>query len=151
MLVGMLCGCTMDKQCRVTYKVEMQALFNTYAVGADSTYVTYERFDSVTVQGVGNDSILYNNAKSVAKLYLPFRPDTTVTAYSIIYHDKPDTLYIKHDNTVQFISLACGEVVFHTIESVWAAGTWIDSVVVLDPTVEVNGKENIRIVTHENN
>ena len=147
----MLCGCTVDKQCRVTYKINMQAVFLGDSVSADSTYISYERYDSVTVQGVGNDSILYDNAKSVTTLYLPFRPDTTVTAYSIIYHDKRDTLYIQHDNTVQFISLACGEVVFHTIEKVWAAGTWIDSVYVLDPTVEVNGKENIRIVTHENN
>ena len=149
MAVVLLCGCTVDKQCRVSYKVEMWALFQGDSLAADTTIAYYQRYDSITVQGVGNDSILYDNVKSVGTLVLQLRPDTTLTAYSLIYHGQTDTLYIRHNNTIRFVSLACGQMVLYTIEEVWSGSGWIDSVAILDPTLEVKGKDNIRIIVHE--
>lgn len=142
-------ACTVDKQCRTTYDVRLQAVFRADSLQADSTYAVYAVWDSITVQGLGSDSVLYDNRKSITTLQLPLRPDTNTTAFCLTYHGRTDTLYIRHDNNVQFISLACGEVVFHTIEDVRAAGTWIDSIGWMNPTIEATGKDNIRLIAHE--
>lgn len=145
----LLCGCTVDQQCRTAFDVRMQAVFRADSLQADSTYATYAIWDSITVQGLGRDSVLYDNRKSITTLQLPLRPDTTVTAYRLTYHGRTDTLYIIHNNDIQFISLACGEVIYHTIEGFRARGTWIDSIVMIDSTVQATVKDNIRLIAHE--
>lgn len=149
MAVVLLCGCTVDQQCRTAFDVRMQAVFRADSLQADSTYATYAIWDSITVQGLGSDSVLYDNRKGITTLQLPLRPDTTVTAYSLTYHGRTDTLYIIHNNDIQFISLACGEVIYHTIEGFRARGTWIDSIAMMDSTVQATGKDNIRLIAHE--
>lgn len=149
MAVVLLCGCTVDQQCRTAFDVRMQAVFRADSLQADSTYATYAIWDSITVQGLGRDSVLYDNRKGITTLQLPLRPDTTVTAYRLTYHGRTDTLYIIHNNDIQFISLACGEVIYHTIEGFRARGTWIDSIVMIDSTVQATVKDNIRLIAHE--
>lgn len=149
MAVVLLCGCTVDQQCRTAFDVRMQAVFRADSLQADSTYATYAIWDSITVQGLGRDSVLYDNRKGITTLQLPLRPDTTVTAYRLTYHRRTDTLYIIHNNDIQFISLTCGEVIYHTIEGFRARGTWIDSIAMMDSTVQATGKDNIRLIAHE--
>lgn len=149
MTVVLLCGCTVDQQCRTAFDVRMQAVFRADSLQADSTYATYAIWDSITVQGLGRDSVLYDNRKGITTLQLPLRPDTTVTAYRLTYHGRTDTLYIIHNNDIQFISLACGEVIYHTIEGFRARGTWIDSIAMIDSTVQATVKDNIRLIAHE--
>ncbi|MBQ9426853.1 MAG: hypothetical protein IJU36_04405 [Paludibacteraceae bacterium] len=149
MAVVLLCGCTVDQQCRTAFDVRMQAVFRADSLQADSTYATYAIWDSITVQGLGRDSVLYDNRKGITTLQLPLRPDTTVTAYRLTYHGRTDTLYIIHNNDIQFISLACGEVIYHTIEGFRARGTWIDSIAMIDSTVQATVKDNIRLIAHE--
>lgn len=149
MTVVLLCGCTVDQQCRTAFDVRMQAVFRADSLQADSTYATYAIWDSITVQGLGRDSVLYDNRKGITTLQLPLRPDTTVTAYRLTYHGRTDTLYIIHNNDIQFISLACGEVIYHTIEGFRARGTWIDSIAMIDSTVQATAKDNIRLIAHE--
>lgn len=149
MAVVLLCGCTVDQQCRTAFDVRMQAVFRADSLQADSTYATYAIWDSITVQGLGRDSVLYDNRKGITTLQLPLRPDTTVTAYRLTYHGRTDTLYIIHNNDIQFISLACGEVIYHTIEGFRARGTWIDSIALIDSTVQATVKDNIRLIAHE--
>lgn len=142
-------ACTVDKQCRTSFDVRMQAVFRADSLTADSIYATYAIWDSITVQGLGSDSVLYDNRKGITTLQLPLRPDTTVTAYRLTYHGRTDTLYITHNNDIQYISLACGEVIYHTIEGFRARGTWIDSIAMMDSTVQATGKDNIRLIAHE--
>lgn len=145
----LLCGCTVDQQCRTAFDVRMQAVFRADSLQADSTYATYAIWDSIKVQGLGRDSVLYDNSKGITTLQLPLRPDTTVTAYLLTYHGRTDTLFIIHNNDIQFISLACGEVIYHTIEGFRARGTWIDSIAMIDSTVQATVKDNIRLIAHE--
>lgn len=145
----LLCGCTVDQQCRTAFDGRMQAVFRADSLQVDSTYATYAIWDSITVQGLGRDSVLYDNRKGITTLQLPLRPDTTVTAYRLTYHGRTDTLYIIHNNDIQFISLACGEVIYHTIEGFRARGTWIDSIALIDSTVQATVKDNIRLIAHE--
>ena len=49
MAVVLLCGCTVDQQCRTAFDVRMQAVFRADSLQADSTYATYAIWDSITV------------------------------------------------------------------------------------------------------
>ena len=146
-LLGLLAlsGCRPDTVCRkdtgVALGVSVRWLF-TDTLG-NSTWQT--AFDSITVQGVGNDSVLYDNGKNLSSLWLPMRADTSVTAYLLRWHGEEDTLYIRHDNTRHFISQACGCMVYHTLDTVWHRGSAIDSVTVVNSLVESDEQENIQL------
>lgn len=143
LLLGSLVSCNPDTVCRqdntVALGVSVQYLF-TDSAGSTTTQNT---FDSISVQGINNDSILYANQHHLDALWLPLRPDTSVTAFSLLWHNQYDTLYIRHDNTLHFISHACGCTIFHTIDSVWHCGNAIDSIAITNATVETTQQNNL--------
>lgn len=103
-------------------------------------------WDSVSVWGVGNDSLLYNNRFAVETLGLPLLGDSSLTAFVILWHEAYDTLYIQHDNTRKFISSACGCAIYHTIDTAWVAGTFVDSLYIVNSSVEAVQQTNIHLI-----
>jgi hypothetical protein len=80
---------------------------------------------------------------------LELRPDTTLTCYLMAYHDQMDTLYIQHTPRQQFVSMACGCAVYHTISAAWSSDPRVDSVTIINAAVETVAQENICIYLHE--
>lgn len=142
---SLLASCTPDAVCRqentVALGVSVQYLF-TDSAGNSTIQNT---FDSISVQGINNDSVLYANAHNLSALWLPLRPDTSLTAFSLLWHGQYDTLYVRHNNTLRFISHACGCAIYHTIDSVWHHGNAIDSIAIINSTVETTQQENIQL------
>lgn len=146
-LVGLL-ACKPDTECRSSVDIGMQVVFALDSVQGDTLLVNFTALDSVTVQGVGNDSILYDNQKAVKSVFLPLKTDANSTAYSIQAYNKYDTLFVSHDNNVTFISLACGCFVYHTITDVSYSGGLIDSLVILNAAIEGFKQDNVRLYFH---
>ena len=94
LLVLGLVGCEPDRTCR--YDVDVNAVLVLKCTHYDTLDVasTVEQWDSITVQGVGNDSVLYSNRKAVKEVQLPLRGDTTVTAYELTWQGKKETLFV---------------------------------------------------------
>lgn len=136
-----LLSCIPDSECRQDMSVTAGVDVVFYM--ADTTGLEIEQlyWDSISVQGVGSDSILYDNAKRQEVLRLPLRMDTSVTAYALTWHEQPETLYIHHDNELRFVSQACGCTVFHTIDSAWTSGGFITKPVIVNAAV-ANVPEN---------
>lgn len=109
---------------------------------------TYTSWDSLRVQGVGSDTILYST-QALSQLPLELRPDTNVSAFLITYHQQTDTLCIFHTPQQHFISLACGCTIYHTIDSVYSTDTRVDSILIINASIETTAQENIRIYLHE--
>lgn len=88
-----LTSCEPDKTCRQEIDIQCHLL------AEDSTSVTLYRAQT------------------------PLRVDTTLTEIPILCPQDSSTcvLSIHHDNTVRFISMACGCMVTHTIDSVWTS------------------------------
>lgn len=103
------------------------------------------QWDTVMVRGIGSDKILYNYACFQNILRLPLRIDTCQTDYQIWCHQQLDTLHIRHTNDRHYISMACGCYVYHTIDSVWANGVFIDSITILNNTVENYEQDNLQL------
>ena len=111
--------------------------------------VEINTWDSVTVAGIESDSTLYNNQKGLSELYLYLRSDTTITQYSIRWHEMTDTLTIFHTNLYNFISMACGCVVDHELIDVAYTRNFIDTVSISNRNVSLI--EMKHIVLHPQN
>jgi len=77
-------------------------------------------FPSVTVRGLGSDSVLYKSS-SVSAIYLPLHVSKDSTNYVITFTNGEkvynDTLNIFHTLNTQFLSPACGCVPTYVIDS----------------------------------
>ncbi len=91
----------------------------------DSTTYKAKNIARITIQGVNNDSILYNDT-TVSAVYLPLHSNQTATNYKLILPTKvegkttPDTILmeINHIPTPQLISEECGCTMFHQLNDV---------------------------------
>ena len=148
-MVSCMVSCQPDTECRTANNIGMQVVFSLDSMRlSDTTLVTFSRFDTLTVQGVGNDSVLYDHSRNVQSIFLPLRTDTTLTAYALSAYNRHDTLYISHDNNVVFISLACGCFVYHTLNYVNNRGGLVDSIELLNATIENYKQDNVRLYVH---
>ena len=108
------------------------------------------QWDSVQIWGIECDTVPYIEVKNQNKLWLPLRVDTAVTTYQILWHEQLDFITIHHTNDRQFISNACGCMVYHTIDTVLFRGVFIDSVEVLNTIVSGTTEENILLYLRGN-
>lgn len=144
-LLCLLTACEPDTECRQEENVRLKVTFLCDSVNAEGEKVTFTSIDSLTLQGVGSDSILRNNDKNVSSLSLPLRKDTTLTQFAVTFNNVPDTLTVRHTNNQQFISLACGCFVYHTVEEVTHTTHIIDSVLIVNAAVENYEQNNLQL------
>lgn len=136
-------GCQGDEQCRKENIVQMRMVF--LDIETNKTY----NADSITIQGVGNDSILYNNRKSISSIELPLHKTQERTQFAISSGDLKDTITLCHTNHDTFISLECGCFVYHTLNKVWSNHTWIDSISIINPEITASSEdEHLQIFFH---
>lgn len=143
-MFGLLC-CEPDSECRQTATINCKVVFACDSLNADSVKVNFKTIDSLSVWGVGCDSMLYDNPKNVSSLLLPLRGDTTITKFLMLLHGSTDTLTIYHQNTNNFISLACGCFIYHTIDTVMCSSNLVDSVEILNTAVENYEQDNVKL------
>jgi len=144
-LAASIVSCQPDEGCRQNMNVSAGVTLRGLATDSADVETPFSSWDSITVQGVDNDSLLYDNSKLISQLQLPLHNDTGITVYRLTWHNTEDKLYFHHDNTMQFVSMACGCIIYHTIDSVWCEGTWIDSVKIINSAVESVQQENVKI------
>lgn len=143
----------MDTECREDVGVDVNIALkgDSLRLNADSTafeHVQYTTMSKATVVGVGRDSIVYDQ-QNLTKMVLKLRQDTTITAYAICYKDRWDTLYIYHQNEQMFYSLACGCLVYHTLENGRHTTHFIDSVLVNNTQVTTKDDTHMTIYFHD--
>ena len=148
-LLALLGACTSDSTCRKDMMVNAIMTLQADSLNAQGHSVKYTTWDSITVQAIDNDAyILYNN-KNIKQIPLFLRPDTTITAFLMTFHEQTDTLYVAHTPRQYFVSLACGCAIYHTITAAWSSDTRVDSVQIINASVENAVQENLRIYLHE--
>lgn len=141
-----LVSCEPDKVCHQELQANAQIIFSAYSVSAGDT-ISYTQWDSVLVVGVGNDVGL--KSKNTKRIGLELRPDTTLTQFLMLYHNQVDTLFIEHTPRLQYISAACGCAIYHTITRAWSSDSRVDSVSIINASVEALAQDNLCIYMHE--
>lgn len=141
-------ACRPDTECRTEETVNCRVIFycDSLMPSADTMKVVYfDVIDSVTVQGVGNDSVLYDNEKGVTSLSLPLKKDANETRYSLKLNEYTDELVIRHQNRDYFVSLACGCFVYHTIDDAYSTANAVNRVEIINSSVENTEQDNLRL------
>jgi hypothetical protein len=142
-------SCSNDEQCRKDRYIRTTA--GIYQVTYDSTTkirtTTLLSPDSISVQGLGVDSI--TDYKKKSSILFPLNQITTATEskFRVKFNQTVDTITILHTNYNAFLSLECGCLVTHSIDTVITTNHFIDSVriSVHDVNTSTSAKENIKI------
>ncbi len=142
-----LLSCEPDKVCHQELQVAAQIIFSADSVNAAGDTISYAQWDSIVVVGVGNDVSL--KGRNVKTMGLELRPDTTMTQFLMQYHNQVDTLFIEHTPRVQYISAACGCAIYHTILHAWSSDPRVDSVSIINASVEPMAQDNLCVHMHE--
>jgi hypothetical protein len=142
-----LVSCEPDKVCHQELQVTMQIILAADSVTTSGDTISYAQWDSVLVVGVGSDIGL--KGKNLKGMGLELRPDTTLTQYLMLYHNQVDTLSIEHTPRLQYVSAACGCSIYHTILRAWSSDPRVDSVSIINASVEALAQDNLCIYLHE--
>ena len=153
-LLYMLCAilmaaCTTDTTCRKEMDVTMGLTLQADSLNANGHAVIYTNWDSLTVEVLGKNELLIDNGKGIKRLFLPLRPDTTISIFLMTFHEQTDTLYVAHTPRQYFVSLACGCAIYHTITAAWSSDSRVDSIGIINASVENAVQDNLRIYLHE--
>ena len=140
-------SCEPDKVCRQELQVAAQVIFSADSISATGDTVSYVQWDSILVVGVGSNVGL--RGKNIKGMGLELRPDTTMTQFLMQYHNQVDTLFIEHTPRLQYISAACGCAVYHTILQAWSSDPRVDSVSIINASVESLAQDNLCVYMHE--
>jgi len=147
-------SCATDDTCTQTKYVKLIAGF--YHVN-DTTHVTSAlSLDSLSIQGLKYDtltnkyhlvdSLLYKKQTGTGLIYLPLDNLATRTAFQFKFNTVIDTITIFHSkNLNDFLSLECGCIVTHAIDTVIMTKHYIDSVQIKIHEVNTTNGENIRL------
>lgn len=105
--------------------------------------------DTLTISACGTDSVLLNRAVAASDVTLPMSYWATADTFLLSVvgdgYTLTDTLYVEKSNTPHFESPDCPSTMFHEITAVSCSRTFIDSVCIVQPSVNYSQFENIQI------
>jgi len=119
-----LWACTEEETCRESTDAYLQAAF--YKAGTTNTF----QVDTLTIKGLGMDSLLYNRKIKVSSIALPLNQNKSITSFVFKSNNIQDTVTVIHSNTEYFLSFACGCMTTHKIDTVITTRNFINSVVI---------------------
>lgn len=146
-------ACTSPNECLQNMDVAYKANFlqMTFDQGTES-YVANQVSIVTSVHGLGKDSMLYDSAR-VNSIALPLQSNDTMSVFIIdqqvvLNNDTvmvADTLWVIHDNELEFVSVECGCAVKNNVRNVLHTVNMIDSVSRVTDNVNRNSRDNLKI------
>ena len=100
--------------------------------------------DSLWVLGENLDKFFYAKQKTNT-IKLPLNLFENETSFQMRFNKTTDTVTIKYKNITEFLSLDCGYIRTHEIDSVISTRNFIDSITILNQKVGTIYVENIKI------
>jgi len=143
--VLLLSGCN-SNGCYEDMSVKVFANF--YTVNLQGKTVAVQ-MDSITVKGVGSDSILYKN-KTLGGFELDLNTNATQTQFLVTTQQNGflfvDTVTLEHQNAPWFQSMECGCRVFSTLKGCRVNGVIFQSAIIADSAVINLKSEHVRLI-----
>ena len=145
-------SCTNDESCTQDRIAKMGVGFYTRAL-TDTLRKVYPtraiNLDTLSFRGLAAngsliDSILYKS-KAIQKVYLPLNKFETGSKFVLTFKTTKDTIEILHTNTDYYLSLECGCMKVHSIDTVLTTTNLIDSVKIINHKVNATNAEHLQI------
>ncbi|MBO7501764.1 MAG: hypothetical protein J6T32_00940 [Paludibacteraceae bacterium] len=147
LLCLLFASCEKDRTCRQEMTAHARINLSAVTVLSDDSRMEAAP-DSITIGLVGSDSLVLENAHSEQTVGVELRADTTLTKVVVIYHEEADTLTVFHTNEQRYVSLACGCMVRHIIDSVQTTHHRIDSSAILNAVVTTAKENHLQLWFH---
>jgi hypothetical protein len=142
--VLLLSSCS-SNGCYEDMSVKLYANFYTVNLSGKDIAV---QLDSMTVRGVGSDSILYKD-KTLSGFELDLNPNALETQFLVTTQQNgylyTDTLILHHHNKPWFQSMECGCRVFNTLDGCRVGGSIFKSAAIKDSSVINLKSEHVRL------
>ena len=116
----------------------------TTTLSLDSVSARGLKFDNQSSKFIYIDSVLSYKFPST-NVDLPLNKFSTISKYEVKFNTTIDTLTILHTNSDYYLSLECGCLKVHSIDTVLTTNHFIDSVKITTHTVNNTNAENIRL------
>jgi len=137
--VVMFHACTQDETCRENTEINLHATF--YAFGTTNQMTV----DSLTVYGLGKDSLLYNVKNSINKINLPLNKTDNTSIFVMQFNHVNDTLFVLHANSEYFVSFPCGMVITHQMDTVMTTNHVIREVKIINRDINTTNEQHVQI------
>lgn len=143
--IGFL-SCNTDETCRKSRTVLLGMDFYLDTINKQTNQVVVQKLtiDSLWVLGENLDKFFYAKQKTNT-IKLPLNLFENETSFQMRFNKTTDTVTIKYKNITEFLSLDCGYIRTHEIDSVISTRNFIDSITILNQKVGTIYVENIKI------
>lgn len=128
----------------------VEAGFTFYVFDADGNPKSVTLLDTLTVTAGATDSVLINKQYKMTGIYLPMSYDGETDTLSLLFTDEEnrkvyDTIWVAKRNIPHYESPSCPSTMYHHITDVQYTTRTLDCVELINPNVNYDDKENIRI------
>ncbi|NLI71825.1 MAG: hypothetical protein GX361_03740 [Bacteroidales bacterium] len=143
--VGIL-SCDTDDTCRKSRTVLLGMNFYLDSINSKTNQLVVQNLaiDSLWIKGEGLDKYFYSK-ESKNSVKLPLNSFAQESKYMMRFNETIDTVLIKHQNFTEFLSLECGYIRTHKIDTVISTNNFIDSISINQENVGTIYVENIQI------
>lgn len=151
LIISTLIACNNDETCRKSRIVNMSIHFYKDTINSKTTDTVslVLSLDSITAYGLNNDSILYKKVKNKTSIVLPLNQFAEKSQFVLKSNGNYDTLTVYYKNKYEYLSLECGAVRVHQIDSVNTTGHFLHYLTIVNKDVNTtttsNNAENIKI------
>lgn len=101
--------------------------------------------DSISVNGLGKDSMIYNNKKNADKILVELNSMTNNCTFVIKFNNTTDTLNVKYINKEYFISYSCGIVTAHELDTLISTNHYIRKIVIKNRFINTTDEQHVQI------
>lgn len=150
-------SCGGDDRCRTDSYVRMEVYF--YTVKTDTVFDEDDRpiafnskivkltVDSISIKGVGTDSLLYNNTYRKDSVRLPLNKLSEEANFVFNFNnEETDTVSFFYENKEEYLSFECGILNSYILkDSILTTNNYIDSIRIKTYDVNTSNAENIQI------
>ena len=137
-------SCNINRPCDKPTKFPVETTFYT----SNSEALQDTIIKNITLYGIGReDSLLYNGIDT-NKLSFRLSPFSETTSIVIISDSKSDTLVFFYKRHLKMVSPECDFAMFFDIDQTLNTTNFIDSISLLDKTLDAGKKEHLQIFVH---
>ncbi len=116
-----------------------------FYVTEDGEHAPY-RVDSLSVKGLGHDSLLYDNRFDVGRVEIPLNVSRDSCSFLFMFPDKADTLKVFYERNLTLVSIECGFVAFFEILDLEITNNFIRSYSIEEQNVTNVNEEHIHFI-----
>jgi hypothetical protein len=144
LIIIVISSCNFERACDKPTKFPVQTKF----YNSNSSTLRDTVLKDVSLYGVGReDSLIYNDIDT-NQLNYRLSPFSETTKIILNAFSKTDTLTYHYLRHIELVSQSCGFAMFFDIKEITFSGSFIDSVHLIDPTLDASKEEHLQVFVH---